>query len=131
MVVRNGEPDIRLGRRVATMGIVSVLLTATLVPVAYTSANDAHASGLLDTVLWMAVGVIGAVIMFIGVSCILHDRFRRMRRDRNYWAYLCNEYRAGRGQRLERVWHGLKATDEIKTMDAVEAELSECWKKSC
>ena len=129
MVVYNGECDIRFARRAASMGIVAALLTAAAAPAMYMALDNARVdSGAFDAALWIAVGLTATVIMFAGLTCILHDRFRRMRKDRDYWTYLCNEYRAGRGPRLERVWRGLESTGDIKAMDTVEAELPKRWK---
>lgn len=130
MVVCNGEPDIRFACRIASMGIAATLITAALVPVVYVGLDNALAVGVPDPVLWLTAGLLVAVVMFAGLTCILYDRFRRMRRDRDYWIYLCNEYRMGRSPRLERVWRGLKSTGDLEAMDVVEAELPDCWKKS-
>ena len=129
MVVCNGVNDIRFARRVIGMGIAALFIAVALVPVMYMAIGNEGDAGSFDAVPWVA-GLAAVVIMFFGMACILYDRFRRMRRDRDYWMYLCNEYRMGRSPRLERVWRGLKSTEDLEAMDVVEAELPDCWKKS-
>ena len=129
MVVCNGEKDIRFARRATGMGIAALFIAVALVPVMYMAIGNESVVGASDAVLWVVL-LVAAVIMFFGMACILYDRFRRMRRDRDYWMYLCNEYRMGRSPRLERVWRGLKSTGDLEAMDVVEAELPDCWKKS-
>lgn len=128
MVVCNAEPDIRFRRRVLGMVCATLLIAAVLSLVVYFAIGNERDVDVFAT-LWMMAGLPAVVIMFSGMACILHDRFRRMRRDRDYWIYLCNEYRTGRSPRLERVWRGLGTLDDIVAMDAVEAELPDCWKK--
>ena len=112
------------------MGIAAVLIAAALTPAVYTTLDNARAdAGYFDAALWLTVGLRVAFIMFAGLTCILYDRFRRMRKDGDYWTCLCNEYRTGRGPRMERVWLGLGSTGDIKSMDAAEAELPERWKR--
>ena len=127
MVVVNSEPDIRFRHRTLNMGIATMLITAALTPVVYMAIGNESVVDASVAMLWV-VGLVAAVIMFFGMACILYDRFRRMRMDRDYWMYLCNEYRNGRSESLESVWRGLGA-HELKDMAAVEAELPERWKR--
>lgn len=130
MVVQIREPDIRFARSVAGVAILAILATAVFcIAVFVTIPNALVVGGVLDAALWTIIGLLLATVLFAGMLCIAHVRFGRMRNNRDYWTYLCNEYRQGRAARLESLWTGLDVLDNIHAMDKAEAELPDRWKQ--
>ena len=128
MVVLNGEGDIRFARSVAGVAILAMLATvAFCIAAFFTFPNALVVGGALDAALWTIVGLLPATVLFAGMLCIAHVRFTRMRRDRDYWTCMCNEYRQGRAARHERAWKGLNPLDDIHAMDKIDAELPDRW----
>ena len=105
----------------AKVGVGAIVLTIVSYPIVFLALSIAQGNGsLFDAALWTIIGLVYAAALFLGLLFIVHDRLCRMRQDRDYWVYLCNEFRQGRGRRIEELRHSCHYDADLGIMDGVE-----------
>jgi len=105
----------------ARAGAMALGLAAVSCPIVFLALGLAQSnSSLFDVALWTIIGMVGAAVLFLGLLFIVYDRLCRMRQDRDYWVYLCNEFRQGRGRRIEELRHLCHYDTDLGIMDGVE-----------
>ena len=105
----------------ARAGATALVLAAVSCPIVFLALGLAQSdSSLFDVALWTIIGLVGAAVLFLGLLFIVYDRLCCMRQDRDYWVYLCNEFRQGRGRRIEGPRHSCHYDADLGIMDGVE-----------
>ena len=105
----------------ARAGASALGLAAVSYPIVFLALGLAqNDNSLFGVALWTIIGLVGAAVLFLGLLFIVYDRLCRMRHDRDYWVYLCNEFRQGRGRRIEELRHSCHYDADLGIMDGVE-----------
>ena len=105
----------------AKAGVGAIGLTIVSCPIVFLALGIAQGNGsLFDVAPWTVIGLVCATVFFLGLLFIVYDRLCYMRQDRDYWVYLCNEFRQGRGRRIEELRHSCHYDADLGIMDGVE-----------